>query len=1021
MKKAQLLKKQIIMFTLICIIVSFVVPAFNKNVYAAGSTNGKKIAAASSPNGHPEAGDQANEVKIADYSNRPYDEVMRYKPNDDSEETKKVRETLAQMACNGAENDNIGYHWGDHSCYNAVKNIASHDLADITTKADTDCSAFISACVLATGYICNIESMKNFPVKSSKNMASGLADCGFESVKSLVDVVSGGNMEKGDILINTSNHVAMYVGDTVASTSGSATSGGTISIGHYTIVSQLTLAEIHQISADDSTIRLDDQNFNYNGEPKDISIVEKKSALEVISSIKNIVNYIFGVLVSGIRMAIVGYAEAIESFINNLLLDIEGTTKTDDQAEYTIEDLLYNRIPALDINIFSNTPGGKALNENSVLNTIRTLVAGWYYSVRNIAAVVMLIILLYTGLRMAITVSASEKADCSKQIVTWLKCMVLLFTIHYIIIAILNLNGIIVGLFSSASSKVESLHDTIEARAYDVRFTVGVTGAIMYITLMVYWVKFLLLYARRYAYNIIYIVIAPFMITRYALDNANTKGKAGFQKWLNQFVANVLIQPAHALAYSLFMGIAVDLALQSIGGFIIALVFMSQILKMDEYVLGIVRFNGNDASGHLHRMKKPMREELPVELYGQMKIYGAMAKNVGTIAKATVTPVGNYIKYRNYNEPKKVGLVGRINNKKDEWLIRRTLDDIKSNEMTEMEKQRNPDLAAEREKKIEKDKRKIELRKAKINARNGDKSSRRMLKLRSQGRGQVFKASAGTLKDVLSTVAGATMAIPLAVAESPEAGIAALQLIKTPSEQIDKYNKINKAQGERDKKENKIEETIYLVNQGNDQMDDLENDVNKRTKRSSSNTTNGSSTQTEEKDEEDYIEDIKEELRMVNKLDSNATNIEKLLKKEKQRYAYAKANSKTPEDSTQTKNVFLQDSIKNILNEMDKNDVLSDTQKEEISKKEAKKIIKDNKLKADATINDIGSDENIKKISYHFSETIVRNVVSEDNVELANKLNKIKDVNEKIKETNGGDKKAQINLNRFIEHLGTKA
>ena len=100
MKKAQLLKKQIIIFTLICIIVSFVVPAFNKNVYAATTQSGKKIAeAAHNENNEYYGGvpgdSTGDEVRIKDYSNYSnggYNEVMRYKPDDDSEETKKVRE-----------------------------------------------------------------------------------------------------------------------------------------------------------------------------------------------------------------------------------------------------------------------------------------------------------------------------------------------------------------------------------------------------------------------------------------------------------------------------------------------------------------------------------------------------------------------------------------------------------------------------------------------------------------------------------------------------------------------------------------------------------------------------------------------------------------------------------------------------------------------------------------------------------------------------------------------------------------
>ena len=111
--------------------------------------------------------------------------------------------------------------------------------------------------------------------------------------------------QKGDILVRegvSDAHTAIYVGDATASASSSSSSGGS-----STKLSSQEISAFYQNAVD-----LDASDFDYNGYPKDITIIEKRASIDIIDSIKHIANYILGILVSGIRMAIVGYAEAFE-------------------------------------------------------------------------------------------------------------------------------------------------------------------------------------------------------------------------------------------------------------------------------------------------------------------------------------------------------------------------------------------------------------------------------------------------------------------------------------------------------------------------------------------------------------------------------------------------------------------------------------------------------------------------------------------------------------------------------------
>lgn len=974
MKKTQLnLKKRIVVFTLICIIVSFVMSSFS-NVSFAAQEDGKMLAQASIDENNDigyegsKPGDQTGqEVNISPYYAFSY--IFRYY----GEQEDEVRNSIAYIACQAARNENIGYSQLHRSTfYQALIRCQNLDPSEITEKVETDCSALACTCIKVTGIKFNIEALSSIPLLATGGMISSLTMYGFKQ--------ETGNLQAGDILVN-SGHAAVYVGDATATSSG----GSNGHRRHGKI--KLTQEEIQEYSK--NAIDLDKQNFDYNGEPKEIGVAQKQKITfkEIISAIKDIINYIFGVIVSGIRVAIVGLAEGIEETINEGLYAIEGREYTSDQAGYSIEDLLYNRIPALDINIFSNTPGGKTLKENSVLYTVKNLVAGWYYSIRNIASVVLFIILLYTGLKMAISTVAKEKANYSEQLVTWLKCMVLLFAIHYLIIFILQINNIIVGIFASYTSKAGSLHDTIEARAYDVRFTVGLTGMIMYVTLIVYWVRFLLLYLRRYVYNVIYIILAPFAIVRYALDNANTKGKAGFESWLNKFVGNVIIQPAHALAYTLFMGVATEIALQSIGGFIVALVFMSQILKMDEYVLGIIRFHGSDAGGTLKKMKRPMKEEIPIKIYGQAKVYGTVARNLGRVGTGIAKPIVNSIHYKNYNQNKEPSKIAKryidIRNKHNQKNINKALEMINKNRITDEERINEPEKAAKKEEIIKKNQEKIELNQLKINSRNNDRAAKRTLKLRREQKQKVFKATAKETKDILKSAAGMVMAIPLAVATRPEAGIAAAELITSPSKRVKDYKDAKKEQ-EKDKTKNEnIKQTIVLVNKANSIMTEVERAINRA-------------------QSSDDIEEIRNELLKVNKLNANSASIQKILTSQK----------------NENENISMQTSIEKALNKIDTNKSIAEDQKKRIAKIETEKIKTENNLNEDAKLNKLDTDEKIQATSNMFSNDIVKEVVSEENVALGNKVNELKDINEQIKTMNDGKKAQTININRFINNLG---
>ncbi len=416
-------------------------------------------------------------------------------------------------------------------------------------------------------------------------------------------------------------------------------------------------------------------DFRYRGNPKGMTFNGSVKPLEwVFNLIKNFIDYILGMMFTVIKIAIVGTIENIESLINGVILDLEQITE---DIHYTIEDLVYNRIPLLDPNILSGTAGGVEIQSGSTLEKIRNLIAGWYVSFRNISVVIIFVMLIYTGLRMALSMSAEGKADFKQQLFTWLKCMAMVFVLHYVIFLVLNLNNTIVGLFDPSNSTAHEniLYNTIKTRAYDLRLSVGFTGTVMYIILFIYWIKFLIIYVKRLLKIVLLVVTAPFVIARYALDNANGKGKKAYKDWLHDLVTNVFIQSVHALEYTVLIGIAVDLGTNSIIGFIIALVFLSQILKFDEIILSILKFEGEDTGKRI----KPLKEPLHLRTYLNYHYAKTAINLTGKAAKTVGKGVGSVGRFANnrIKDATDVDILGAVGQKKDALLNKK--DDILAN------------------------------------------------------------------------------------------------------------------------------------------------------------------------------------------------------------------------------------------------------------------------------------------------------------------------------------------------------
>lgn len=257
---------------------------------------------------------------------------------------------------------------------------------------------------------------------------------------------------------------------------------------------------------------------------------------------------------------------------------------------------------------------------------LRDTISKWYVSLRNIGLVMMMIILLYIGIRIILSSLASDKAKYKEMLKDWAIGMALLFLLHYIMVfSNFVVNQITKVVSSSISSNYYEINledsqngklsEFVKESGYSeliqegtnvgdgktgtvigwptnlmgkLRIQAQMTGsgwefigyAICFLMLVVMTIMFIFTYLKRVLYMAFLTLMAPLVAVTYPIDKL-TDGKAqGFDKWFKEYIFNLLIQPLHLLLYYILITSAFNLAGVNIVYSIIAIGFMLPAEKM---------------------------------------------------------------------------------------------------------------------------------------------------------------------------------------------------------------------------------------------------------------------------------------------------------------------------------------------------------------------------------------------------------------------------------------------------------
>lgn len=294
------------------------------------------------------------------------------------------------------------------------------------------------------------------------------------------------------------------------------------------------------------------------------------------------------------------------------------------------EQIFSNKVNLFDVDFFTpkedavlkdvngNIQYDEAGNEivlESTAKILRGVISTWYVILRNIAVVVLLSLLVYTGIRIIISSTAADKAKYKSWLIDWFVAICLLFVMNYImafsniivskITTILDINNGQEIYEVGIEDKDNKIEDKLRKSGFDdgqiskikngdmIIWETNLLGkarmdaqmnhekntsyagyTIVFLVLVFFTVFFIFTYLKRVVYMAFLTIIAPLVAMTYPLDKMNDGSAQAFNSWFKEYIFNLLIQPLHLLLYTILVTSAFELAAKNIIYSLVALGFM---------------------------------------------------------------------------------------------------------------------------------------------------------------------------------------------------------------------------------------------------------------------------------------------------------------------------------------------------------------------------------------------------------------------------------------------------------------
>lgn len=301
---------------------------------------------------------------------------------------------------------------------------------------------------------------------------------------------------------------------------------------------------------------------------------------------------------------------------------------------YTPEEIFSGKIDLLSIDFISGKNYEGNQNENSGWMSIRGVISQWYQILVRVGIIGLLSVLLYTGIKIMISANANDKAKYKEWIGNWFIAVAILFAMHYMMAFIISVTGEFSKLLGQASEGIAIVDGEVKSATnlmglvrfmiQSENFYTKIGYEVMYIALIIYTIKFTVIYLKRVLNMAFLTLIAPIVALTYPIDKINDGKAQGFDMWIKEYVFNALLQPMHLIMYYVLVGSATSIAASNPIYGIVVLMFMTEAEKLLKRIFGFDKASGGTVGG----------------MAGAFAA-GAIASSVKDIARMAKLPGGN--------------------------------------------------------------------------------------------------------------------------------------------------------------------------------------------------------------------------------------------------------------------------------------------------------------------------------------------------------------------------------------------
>ena len=261
-------------------------------------------------------------------------------------------------------------------------------------------------------------------------------------------------------------------------------------------------------------------------------------------------------------------------------------------ATIDMDSLIFNNYPDTSISFFTSNAGGE--NPSRMIGMFRDGVNNWYGVFTAIAIAGYIVILLYIGVKILISVGGDKQSQAKDLLASWVIGIIILAFYPYVIKYAIDINNGLVETIEEAKVKVLniqtinnsmemsdfSLPTNAEAEQYDAlsakmdenpfsesnrsymaamskkahKAPYSLVDAVVYLVMTWQFIMIVIMYYKRVFIIAFLIAIFPFVALSYAIDKLGDGKAQALSVWTKEIVINIFIQSIHALVYVFVLG-----------------------------------------------------------------------------------------------------------------------------------------------------------------------------------------------------------------------------------------------------------------------------------------------------------------------------------------------------------------------------------------------------------------------------------------------------------------------------------